>query len=206
MPDDRHDQRSGDLVTGPDGRVRCWWAAGSTGLAHYHDHEWGRGSREEHALFERLSLEAFQAGLSWRIVLERRDALREAFAGFDPLAVAAYGAADVERLLGDVRLIRNRAKMAAVVANARLLSVLHAQGVLLKGLTDEALASAAEGQRPPPRLRTDVPARTVASTALARDLQRRGWRFIGPTTAYAYLQAAGWVDDHLLGCHARGLR
>jgi DNA-3-methyladenine glycosylase I len=199
-----------DLIRGEDGVLRCWWAAPTPGLERYHDQEWARGPRDEPALFERLSLEAFQAGLSWRIVLERRDALREAFAGFDPVRVATFTAHDVDRLLADGRMIRNRAKILAVIQNAGLLGELHARGTLLRDLTDAATTSASrphgsgQARVPAPRQRTDIPTTSAAAVHLARDLRRLGWRFIGPTTAYAYLQAAGWVDDHLLGCHARG--
>jgi len=191
------------LVRGEDGMLRCWWAASTPGLRQYHDHEWGRDGRDEQALFERLSLEAFQAGLSWRTILERRDALREAFAAFAPDRVAAFTDADVQRLLGDARLIRNCAKIVAVIGNARLLERLHHDGISLQALTEAAIAEAPDVQRRPPRHRDEVPASTAASTLLARRLRRLGWRFIGPTTAYAYIQAAGWVDDHLLGCDAR---
>lgn len=199
---------SEDLVRGGDGLLRCWWAGGSELLECYHDEEWGRGPRDERGLFERLSLEAFQAGLSWRIVLERRTALREALAGFDPGAVARLDAADIDAILERPGVIRNRAKVAAVVANARVLLDLHASGSGLRAITDEVLAADAAaadaehiGARP--RRRADVPAHTPTSGALARRLRAHGWRFVGPTTAYAYLQAAGWVDDHLVGCHAR---
>jgi DNA-3-methyladenine glycosylase I len=198
-----------DLVRGADGALRCWWAAATPELARYHDLEWGRGRRDEPALFERLALEAFQAGLSWRIVLERRDALREVFAGFDPVPVGRFTDHDVDRLMADGRIIRNRAKVTAVVHNAGLLGRLHAQGIRLHDLTAAAVTSATTsdgtGGAPgrAPRRREDVPATSPASVRLARDLRRLGWRFIGPTTAYAYLQATGWVDDHLLGCHAR---
>ena len=204
------DATGSDLVRGDDGALRCWWAADTPGLQRYHDLEWGRGGRDERALFERLSLEAFQAGLSWRIVLERRDGLRDAFADFDPVRVAAFTDDDVARLMTDERSIRNRAKVTAVIHNAGLLGRLHAEGFLLRGLTETAIADgAARGvsghdRRPVPRCREDVPATSSASVVLARDLRRLGWRFIGPTTAYAFLQAVGWVDDHLLGCHARG--
>ena len=194
-----------DLIRGEDGALRCWWAAGTAELARYHDTEWGRGDRDETALFERLSLEAFQAGLSWRIVLERRQALRTAFADFVPHRVAALSQAHVEAMTQDARLIRNRAKIDAVVSNARLLGQLHERGILLRDVTDDAIARAPAAQRPPAlRHRTDVPATSPASVLLARELRLLGWRFVGPTTAYAYLQAAGWVDDHLLGCVARG--
>jgi DNA-3-methyladenine glycosylase I len=199
-----------DLVRGEDGALRCWWAAGTPDLERYHDLEWGRGGRDEGALFERLSLEAFQSGLSWRIVLERRDALRESFAGFDAERVARFTDRDVDRLMMDERIIRNRAKITAVIHNAGLLGRLHAQGIHLRDLTEAAVASSTpsirtgEGSGQGPERRQDVPATSPASAQLARDLRRLGWRFIGPTTAHAYLQAAGWVDEHLLGCHARG--
>ncbi len=193
-----------DLVGCQDGAMRCWWAAGTPLLERYHDTEWGRGRRDETTLFERLSLEAFQAGLSWRIVLERRDALKEAFCGFEPEAVARFTQQDVERLVVDRRIIRNRAKIVAIVENARLLVRLHDRGVRLHGRTEAAIDQAPEDRcAPPPRRRRDVPTTTRTSILLASDLRRRGWRFIGPTTAYAYLQATGWVDDHLVGCHAR---
>ncbi len=193
-----------DLVRGADGVLRCWWAGATTMLERYHDVEWGRSARDEQALFERLSLEAFQAGLSWRIVLERRPALREAFADFQPEAVASFTDADVARLLGDARIVRNHAKIVAVIENARLLLRLHDDGVLLGHLTEAALSrSPQERNAAAPKGREDVPATTAASRDLARELRQLGWRFIGPTTAYAYLQAAGWVDDHLLGCAAR---
>jgi DNA-3-methyladenine glycosylase I len=193
-----------DLILGEDGALRCWWAADTPQLERYHDLEWGKGERDEQALFERLSLEAFQAGLSWRIVLERRDALRAALADFRPESVAGFTGSDVTRLLQDDRIIRNRAKILAVIENARLLLRLHADGTRLLFLTDSAVArSSDERSHQAPTRRTDVPASSPASRRLAQDLRRIGWRFVGPVTAYAYLQAAGWVDDHLLGCDAR---
>jgi DNA-3-methyladenine glycosylase I len=174
-----------DLVRGEDDALRCWWAAATPMLERYHDVEWGIGGRDEQALFERLSLEAFQAGLSWRIVLERREALREVFAHFDPGAVARFTDSDIDRLLEDTRIVRNRAKIHAIVANARLLTRLHDEGVGLEQLTEAAIARVpAERDRSAPRRREDVPASTIASAELARDLRRLGWRFIGPTTAY----------------------
>jgi DNA-3-methyladenine glycosylase I len=189
------------LVLGPDGRRRCWWADGHPAMVRYHDTEWGCGARDEQALFERLALEAFQAGLSWRTVLLRRDRLREAFADFSPEAVARFDAAHVERLLADPGLIRNRAKITAVVHNAQVLLDLHTAGTGLGDITAEACA-AHPGPAARPVRRADVPASSPASTALSARLRALGWRFVGPTTAYAYLQASGWVDDHLAGCHA----
>ncbi len=193
---------AGDLVLGSDGRPRCWWAGGSTLLERYHDEEWARGPRDEQGLFERLSLEAFQAGLSWKIVLERRDALRDAFHGFEPTAVAAMSVDDTEDVLARPGTIRNRAKVTAIVANAGLLVALHDRGLGLAQLTEDVVAAVPLDATPPQR-RADVPATTPASEALAHRLRSLGWRFVGPTTAYAYLQAVGWADDHLTGCVAR---
>lgn len=193
-----------DLVTGSDGLARCWWAAATPELARYHDDEWARGPRDEDGLFERLCLEAFQAGLSWRLVLERRAALRAALDDFRPTALAERDPSDVERLLDAPGMIRNRAKVGAVLSNARVLVRLHAAGSGLGALTEAVRAAVPSPARRPPVRRDDVPAATPTSAALTRRLRSEGWRFVGPTTAYAYLQAAGWVDDHLLGCHARG--
>ncbi|GAB3487715.1 DNA-3-methyladenine glycosylase I [Nocardiopsis coralliicola] len=181
-----------------DGRTRCGWALGTPDLAAYHDTEWGLPIRTDQGMFERLSLEAFQAGLSWLTVLRKRAALREDFAGFDMAAVARFGPADVERLLGDARIIRSRAKIEAVVANAR--AALDLPG----GLAALVWAHAPEGQRPAPASDADVPAATPESTALAKELKARGFRFVGPTTAYASMQASGVVDDHIAGCFRRG--
>lgn len=179
-------------------RIRCPWAvdaAGSRIYSDYHDFEWGRPLHGRDALFERLCLEAFQSGLSWITILRKRDAFREAFAGFDPEAVADFTADDVARLLADTRIVRNRAKIEAVIGNAR--AVLGLAGTDL----DTLLWSFA----PPRRARRydrveDVPAITPESTAMAADLKRRGFRFVGPTTAYALMQATGMVDDHLASC------
>ena len=192
-----------DLVTGADGLQRCWWASNGVEMARYHDDEWSRGLRDERSLFERLSLEALQAGLSWRIVLERRPALRHAFRGFAPERLAGLPEDDVEQILHRPGTIRNRAKVAAIVHNAAVLLDLHARGSGLLALTEEVVAREAPPRAAPPVRRRDVPARTATSDELARTLRRVGWRFVGPTTAYAYLQATGWVDDHLVGCHAR---
>ncbi|MDQ0735612.1 DNA-3-methyladenine glycosylase I [Arthrobacter agilis] len=183
---------------GSDGRLRCGWALASADYERYHDEEWGRPVRGEAALFERLSLEAFQSGLSWITILRKRDAFRRAFAGFDPTAVAEFGADDVGRLMTDTGIVRNRQKIDATIANARALLALPA------GTT---LGSVLESHRPPPRPApaelADVPAITPESTALARELKRLGFRFVGPTTAYAMLQATGYVDDHLRDCWVR---
>ena len=161
----------------------------------YHDLEWGRPQTSEQALYEKLCLEGFQAGLAWITVLRKREALREAFAGFDPEVVAGL---DVEPLLTDARLIRSGAKLRACVTNARATLALRGEG----GLT-ALLWSHAELPSPAYDTPTDVPASTPGSAALAKDLKRRGFTFVGPTTVYSLLQACGLVDDHLTGCPAR---
>lgn len=165
----------------------------------YHDDEWGVPVHGEAALLERLALEAFQSGLAWITVLRKRPAFREVFAGFDPETVAGFEADDVERLLLDARIIRNRAKIEATISNARAVVALHGSGETL----DELIWSFA----PPARERrlaslTEIPGQTPASVALAKELKRRGFRFIGPTTAYAAMQACGLVDDHVATCPA----
>jgi DNA-3-methyladenine glycosylase I len=168
----------------------------------YHDEEWGVAVRDEQALFERISLEAFQSGLAWITILRKREGFRRAFDGFDPARVAAYGEADVERLLGDASIVRNRAKIEATVANARALLALHERG----GSLGDLLWSHAPAPRPPVATLHDLPASTSESTALARLLKHEGFRFVGPTTLYAAMQACGVVDDHLAGCDVRRAR
>ena len=189
-------------VVGDDGLPRCPWGDAPADYRAYHDDEWGRPVRGDSAIFERLSLEAYQAGLSWLTILRRREAFREAFADFDIAVVAGYDDADIERLATDPRLIRHRGKVEAVVGNARLLAQWQAEegpGVL------DALVWSCASSREPPRTLADVPAQTEESRRLAQRLRARGWRFIGPTSAYAALQAMGVVNDHLEGCHARGI-
>ena len=188
-------------VVGDDGLPRCPWGDAPADYRAYHDDEWGRPVRGDSAIFERLSLEAYQAGLSWLTILRRRDAFREAFAGFDIAVVAGYDDADIERLATDPRLIRHRGKVEAVVRNARLLKEWQAaagESVL------DALVWSCASARESPRTLADVPVETEESRQLARRLRARGWRFIGPTSAYAALQAMGVVNDHLEGCHVRG--
>jgi DNA-3-methyladenine glycosylase I len=173
--------------------ARCPWADTTPEYAAYHDDEWGRPLHGVVALFERLSLEAFQSGLSWLVILRKRPAFRAAFAGFDPAAVAAFGPADVERLLTDPGIVRNRAKIDATINNAR--RVLELDTPL-----DELLWSFAPAEHARPAGIADVPATSPESTAMARELKRRGLRFVGPTTSYALMQAAGLVDDHISTC------
>jgi DNA-3-methyladenine glycosylase I len=177
----------------PDDRVRCAWAGSAPEYVGYHDDEWGRPLHGETALFERLSLEAFQSGLSWLVILRKRPAFRAAFAGFDPPTVAAFGADDVARLLADAGIVRNRAKIEATVHNA-------GRVVALEEPLDELLWSFAPAEHRRPATLADVAATSPESVAMAKELKRRGLRFVGPTTCYALMQAAGIVDDHVATC------
>jgi DNA-3-methyladenine glycosylase I len=184
-----------DLTVGPDGLARCGWAGSAPEYLAYHDTEWGRPIRDDDGLYERLTLEAFQSGLSWLTILRKRPAFRAAFDGFAIEKVARYGGADVDRLLADAGIVRNRAKIEAALVNARAALDLPA-----------GLATLIWSYAPPARPRrpesfAEVAATTPESTAMARDLKKHGFRFVGPTTAYALMQAAGLVDDHLAGCH-----
>lgn len=173
--------------------VRCGWAGSAPEYTRYHDDEWGRPLRGGTALFERLSLEAFQSGLSWIVILRKRPAFREAFAGFEPERVAAFGDADVARLLADAGIVRNRSKIEATVSNARAV-------LSLDTPLDELLWSFAPEGHVRPATLADVPATSPESTAMAKELKRRGLRFVGPTTCYALMQATGMVDDHVADC------
>ncbi|WUK17075.1 DNA-3-methyladenine glycosylase I [Kitasatospora sp. NBC_00374] len=177
--------------------LRCGWGESTDDYRVYHDTEWGRPVHGEDPLFERISLEAFQSGLSWITILRRREGFRAAFAGFRIAEVAEFGPADTERLLQDEGIIRNRAKIEATVANAR------AARELDGGLDALVWRFAADPDRPAPRTLAEVPAVTPESTALAKELKKNGFRFVGPTTAYALMQACGLVDDHLADCHVR---
>ncbi|MGY1948115.1 DNA-3-methyladenine glycosylase I [Nocardia asiatica] len=176
-----------------DGLVRCAWPLETQLYRDYHDNEWGKPLHGDDALFERLCLEAFQSGLSWLTILRKRPAFRTAFAGFSIERVADFGADDVARLMADAGIVRNRSKIDAAIANARVARDLDV------GL-DELLWSFAPPPRPRPRTGADVPATTPESVALAKELKRRGFRFVGPTTAYALMQATGMVDDHVADC------
>jgi DNA-3-methyladenine glycosylase I len=179
--------------------IRCF-GEGDPLYERYHDEDWGFPVLDERGLFERLTLEAFQSGLSWRTILAKRDAFRRAFAKFDPDAVARFGDADVARLLADASIVRNRAKIEATLANARATVALRAAGEPL----DELIRTHAPARpEAAPETWADVPATTPETVALARELKRRGFRFVGPTTLYALMQACGLVDDHLAGCPAR---
>lgn len=189
-------------MTGSDGLRRCPWADSTDDYREYHDLEWGRPVHGDVALFERISLEAFQSGLSWLTILRKRESFRAAFDGFDPAAVAAYGEDDVARLMADAGIVRNRRKVAATIQNARALVALQDAG----GSLDELVWSFRPAERPRPVTLAEVPSATPESTALSRALKSRGFAFVGPTTMYAAMQACGLVDDHLADCHVPPLR
>ncbi len=188
-----------DLITGADGRARCGWCGTDPLYVTYHDDEWGRPVTDDTRLFEKLCLEGFQAGLSWLTILRKRPAFRAAFADFDMATVAGFGDDDVERLLGDAGIVRHRGKITATINNAaRAQELIDEVGSLsdhVRSFVPDPVARAAR-----PRSMADVPATTDESTALSRDLKGRGWRFVGPTTVYAFMQAMGLVDDHVDSC------
>jgi DNA-3-methyladenine glycosylase I len=189
------------IEKGPDGKPRCWWSLSTEDYVDYHDSEWGRPLHGESELFERLTLEAFQSGLSWLTILRKRENFRHAFDGFDIEKVAAYGRSDVARLLSDEGIVRNRKKIDAAITNAKAVRELHTAGETL----DELVWSFAPDpdSRPAPKTGAEIEATTAESTALAKELKRRGFVFVGPTTAYATMQAAGLVNDHIKGCAFR---
>jgi DNA-3-methyladenine glycosylase I len=189
---------AGGPIAAADGRLRCPWALSATEYLAYHDDEWGRPVHGDDVLFERLMLEAFQSGLSWLTILRKREAFRAAFDRFSLEQVAAYGTPDVDRLLADPGIVRNRAKVTAAITNARAaLDVAEGLDALLWSYAPDPES------RPAPQTLADLPPVTDESTALAKDLKRRGFAFVGPTTVYATMQATGMVDDHLAGCIAR---
>jgi DNA-3-methyladenine glycosylase I len=182
------------------GVARCWWAAGTDDYMAYHDDEWGVVVHGETRVYERLTLEAFQSGLSWLTILRKREGFRAAFAGFDAETVAAFGEVDFERLMADTSIVRNRLKIRAAVTNAQAVVRLRDHGGL-----DELFWSFAPAGHRQPRTPADVPPTTAESIELAKTLKRNGFAFVGPTTAYAAMQACGLVNDHVAGCH-RGRR
>jgi DNA-3-methyladenine glycosylase I len=185
-----------DLVRGQDRRRRCGWGSSPDYVA-YHDEEWGRPVTDDRGIFERLVLEGFQSGLSWLTILRKRENFREAFAQFDIETVAGFGKRDVKRLLADAGIVRHRGKIEAAIANAQAAAALDVP------LAELVWSHAPAGRRRAPRAMQDLPALTPESTALSKELKRRGFRFVGPTTAYAAMEACGIVNDHLLGCWVR---
>ncbi|MET7393428.1 DNA-3-methyladenine glycosylase I [Dactylosporangium sp. NPDC005572] len=183
-----------DVVVGADGLARCAWGGSTPDYLDYHDNEWGRPVRDDNGLFERLTLEAFQSGLSWITILRKRPAFRTAFAGFEIEKVAAFGESDVDRLLADAGIVRNRAKIEAAIANAR------AAADLPEGLAALLWSFAPDPRPAQPADSAQVPAVTAESQAMAKALKKRGFRFVGPTTAYALMQATGMVNDHVASC------
>ncbi|WP_347345874.1 DNA-3-methyladenine glycosylase I [Microbacterium sp.] len=183
-----------DVRIDTDGLARCAWVGDDAEYRRYHDEEWGRPLHGDRALFEKMSLEGFQAGLSWITILRKRPRFREVFAGFDPETVAAFDSDDVERLMADAGIVRNRAKIEATISNARLVSE------LAEGELDALLWSFAPVEHRRPASFAHVPATTPESVAMSKALRKRGFRFVGPTTMYALMQSAGMVDDHVDGC------
>jgi DNA-3-methyladenine glycosylase I len=180
---------------GADEIVRCAWVGDDPEYIRYHDEEWGRPLHGDRALFEKMSLEGFQAGLSWITILRKRPHFREVFAGFDPEVIAQFGDDDIARLMADAGIIRNRLKINATISNARLMLELG------EGEFDEFMWSFAPPAQPRPQTLSDVPATSPASDAMSKALRRRGFRFVGSTTMYALMQSSGMVDDHVVGCH-----
>jgi DNA-3-methyladenine glycosylase I len=190
-----------EVENGPDGKPRCPWALGAPDYLDYHDSEWGRPLHGDVEVFERLTLEAFQSGLSWLTILRKRENFRRAFEGFEIERVAAYGPTEIERLMADAGIVRNRKKIEATITNARAARDLHGNGESLDELV-WSFAPHAES-RPAPEKLSDLAPITEESTALSKELKRRGFVFVGPTTAYATMEAIGMVNDHLAGCAFR---
>ena len=184
-------------VIGPDGQPRCGWATSAPEYVEYHDNEWGKEIRDDRGLFERMTLEGFQSGLSWITILRKRENFRAAFAHFDPEVIAKYGTDDFDRLMADPGIVRNRLKINATISNARALLELD------DGEFTELLWSFQPVDRPVPKTLGDVPATTPESVAMSKALKKKGFVFVGPTTAYALMQASGIVNDHLSTCIAR---
>jgi DNA-3-methyladenine glycosylase I len=188
------------LADGPDGRPRCWWGVSTPDYLAYHDREWGRPVRDDQGIYERLTLEAFQSGLSWLTILRKREAFRAAFAGFDVRRVARFDGSDRARLMADANIVRNGAKIDAAIANAAAAAAMADAGESLAQLV-WSHGPEPPGGAPGPG---DIAGETPESRALARELKRRGFRFVGPTTVYSTMQACGVVNDHLDGCCVRG--
>ena len=185
------------VILGPDGKKRCAWCVGDELYEQYHDREWGRPMKDERAIYEKLCLEGFQAGLSWLTILKKREAFRAAFRGFEPKVVAKFTARDVQRLMKDESIVRNRAKIESAINNARVLCTMHEQGESLSKL----VWSHTTARTSRPRNLSQLKAVTPQSVALSKELKKRGFTFVGPTTMYAAMQSLGVVDDHVVGCH-----
>jgi DNA-3-methyladenine glycosylase I len=185
------------LVRGEDGRRRCWWGASTPDYLAYHDEEWGRPVRDDRGVYERMVLEGFQSGLSWLTILRKREAFRAAFENFEIDRVARFGERDVARLLNDAGIVRHRGKIEAAIANAK------AAAALDSPLAELVWSFAPQRRRRAPRAGEELPSITPESVALSKELKKRGFRFVGPTTAYATMQACGLVNDHIAGCWVR---
>jgi len=191
------------VVVGEDGVSRCWWSVTDPLYVRYHDDEWGRPVADDHRLFEKLCLEGFQSGLSWLTILRKRENFRRAFKGFDPAEIARFNAKSVARLLDDAGIVRHRGKIEATINNARRYASLVEE---VGGLAPYVWSFEPSGKTRPKRLTRAALSQITTSTeamAMSKDLKRRGWAFVGPTTAYAMMEAVGLVNDHLTGCHAR---
>ena len=189
------------LRRGTDGLERCWWCGDDPLYVAYHDDEWGRPLTSDQRLYEKLCLEGFQAGLAWITILRKRDAFRRAFAGFEMGAVAAFGEDDVARMLADPGIVRHRGKIVSAIANARRAEALIAEHGSLAAFLEPYRSARRAGIAPG----EPIPTTSEESVRLSNDLKRRGWTFVGPTTMYAFLQSAGYVDDHVVGCHRGAL-
>jgi DNA-3-methyladenine glycosylase I len=190
-----------DVVRGSDGVRRCQWGTSAPEYVAYHDEEWGRPLVDDRRLYEKLCLEGFQSGLSWLTILRKRDGFRRAFADFDAVKVSRYGERQITRLLNDASIVRHRGKIEATIANARAIVAVEKHHGSLAALI---WSFEPKGRRRAPRALADIPAKTEASQALSKELVRLGFRYVGPTTVYAMMQSAGLVNDHLVGCDARG--
>lgn len=191
---------SSATLAGPDGKARCAWCGDDAEYQRYHDEEWGTVQRDSQKLFEKLCLEGFQAGLAWITILRKRDNFRRAFHDFDPVRVAAMGPADIARLMADAGIVRNRLKIEATISNAQAFLDMQAAGgpSAFSDFVWETVGGAPQINRP--RSMADVPAKTAAAEALSKRLKQAGFRFVGPTIAYAFMQSMGLVDDHIAGC------
>jgi DNA-3-methyladenine glycosylase I len=194
-------EKMSDVTVGDDGLARCRWGASTDDYRSYHDLEWGRPVGDDAKVFEKLCLEGFQSGLSWLTILRKREGFRRAFVSFDPSALAKFGDGDIDRLLADPGIVRHRAKITAVITNARATMALREQGIPLAGL----LWAHRPASTPAPKRLHDIGSLTPESTALSKELRRRGFAFVGPTTVYATMQSLGVVNDHLRDCHWRSI-